>query len=141
TNEKTLPGTIDRKAERKSRRTIVFRAGIAALILSASAATVVRAQDSAFLACGQLSDRGQRIACLEDALEAASPQDATTSASPAMPQATVVAPAAPAMTPPAARAPSSEEPEPATGPVMTGSGPSDPSLLERLRNFGRGKNA
>jgi len=31
----------------------------------------VSAQDSAFLACGQLSDRGQRIACLEDALETA----------------------------------------------------------------------
>ena len=91
------------------------------------------AQDSAFLACERFTDRGQRIACLEDALEAATEETGTTQApaAPAAPPTTSVAPAprvAPAAPPVATPAPAANTAE---------ARDDDPSLLERLRNFGR----
>ncbi len=73
--------------------------------------TPALAQDSAFLACARFEDRGQRIACLEDALEAAT---AATGAA--------TAAAAPAT---------------ATAAAGTAAPGNDPSLLERIRSFGQ----
>jgi len=96
------------------------------------------AQDSAFLACGRFEDRGQRIACLEDALEAAlgaqaaaadsAPAAAASQAPVTSQAATGTAPAAPA---PAAQPPAAQPPAAAT--VSS----EERSLLDRIRNFGR----
>lgn len=96
--------------------------------------------DSAFLACANHSDRGQRIACLEDALQAAM-------AARESPTAAEVAPASAASAAVAA-APSpaqSPEPAPASTPSSQTSAATvatpttdDPSLLDRVRAFGRG---
>jgi hypothetical protein len=90
------------------------------------------AQDSAFLACAQYTDRGQRIACLEDALEAATAAQATVinQSSPAPAATTAPAVVQPAAPPP----PPSSQPQPATANETTAS---DPSLLDRLRGFGQ----
>lgn len=109
-------------------------------------ASSVFAQDSEFLACGQLSDRGQRIACLEDALEAAQhlpvpaqpasapPGDAVSVAPPAVPRAPSL-PAAPPAAPPTAPVAQGSVTAPAAAPA------GEPSLLERLGSFGRGATA
>lgn len=106
---------------------------LAAGSLSPALPALAQAQDSAFLACGRFEDRGQRIACLEDALEAAlgaqaavadsAPAAAASQAPVTSQAATGAAPAAPAPAaqPPAAATVSSEE----------------RSLLDRIRNFGR----
>lgn len=83
---------------------------------NAGLATQALAQDSAFLACARFEDRGQRIACLEDALEAAT----------AAPVAAVVAPE-PAAAPPAQTSASSSG--------------NEPSLLDRIRRFGQNEPA
>lgn len=98
------------------------------------------AQDSAFLACERFTDRGQRIACLEDALEAATAEDSAAEAVRPAPAerpaaASAPAPAAPAPAPaPAAPAPA---PAPAAAAPATAADAEDSSLLERLRGFGR----
>ena len=91
------------------------------------------AQDSAFLACGRFEDRGQRIACLEDALEAAlATQAAAADSAPAAAasQAPVTSQAATSAAP-AAQAPAAQPPAAAT--VSS----EERSLLDRIRNFGR----
>jgi hypothetical protein len=94
------------------------------------------AQDSAFLACARFEDRGQRIACLEDALEAAvGAQAGATRAAPAAPAAAAVPPAATAAAPvavPAAPAAAS-----VTVPATASSNNEQRSLLDRIRNFGQ----
>lgn len=88
------------------------------------------AQDSTFLACARFEDRGQRIACLEDALEAAVGAPATAAANgsaaapPAPLSATVAADSSPV--PAAVEARSTIE--------VTSE---ERSLLDRLRRFGR----
>lgn len=86
--------------------------------------------DSAFLACAAFADRGQRIACLEDTLEAAlaargtAPQAATAPAAPSP------ATAATTAATPASTATLSIDSTPAA--------PTDePSLLDRVRSFGK----
>jgi hypothetical protein len=106
--------------------------GSCALVLALIPLHAALAQDSAFLACEQFSDRGQRIACLEDALEAA------TAAEQEQPAAAPPVPAAsPAVT---------TTPAPPTPTITTRQAPAavaqeaeedGPSLLERLRNFGK----
>lgn len=99
------------------------------------------AQDSAFLACARFDDRGQRIACLEDALEAAvaapagvaGSAPAAPAAAPA-PPAVTVAPAAPAV--PAAPAAAGQAPT-AVAPATATTQDSERSLLDRIRNFGQ----
>jgi hypothetical protein len=101
------------------------------------------AQDSAFLACDRYSDRAERIACLEDALEAATAaeQNAAAGAAP-VPAAPQASSPAPVTAPPAARAappvaPAPAAPVAAEAAVAPADAENDPSLLERLRNFGR----
>jgi type IV secretory pathway VirB10-like protein len=109
----------------------------------------VHAQDSAFLACARHSDRGDRIACLEDALDAAlAAQEAQQRAqTPAQPQAST-----PAQVPPAAPA-VAEVPAPPVQPTAPAAAPANTappaptaanteteersSLLDRIRSFGR----
>jgi len=82
--------------------------------------------DSAFLSCARFEDRGQRIACLEDALEAA-----TTTAPAQTPEpAAAVAPAAAQSAPPAAA-------ESDTATAST----NERSVMERIRGFGQNKPA
>ncbi|HEY0963854.1 MAG TPA: hypothetical protein VGE69_16000 [Pseudomonadales bacterium] len=113
--------------------------GLAAILLPMP----VAAQDSAFLACERFSDRGQRIACLEDALEAATAQDAVPSqpASPAassQPAQSNVAPAATSEAPAASNAaPAASNQEPAATNQEPVASTEEASLLDRLRNFGR----
>lgn len=113
----------------------------------------LQAQDSAFLACAQHSDRGQRIACLEDALEAAqttdTPQPATSQNTRSVPSppSTENQPAPGTIaTPPAVDhvTTRSPEPEPATAaesvtaPATAVSEANEQTTnTERLRNFGR----
>ena len=105
--------------------------------------------DSAFLACARHSDRGQRIACLEDALQAATaaqevrsvPAAAAAPSTPS-PQTTSDAPAAPVSATAAAPAATSAATSTATTATTTAAAPAaepgdDPSLLERVRSFGR----
>ncbi len=95
--------------------------------------------DSAFLACANHSDRGQRIACLEDALQAAmAARESQTAATPA--------PASAAPAGAAAASVSTQSPEPAAATAPSPQTPAatvttrteDPSLLDRVRAFGRG---
>jgi hypothetical protein len=100
------------------------------------------AQDSAFLACARFEDRGQRIACLEDALEAAvGAQAGATSAAPAAPAAAAVPPAATAAAPVAVPAVPAVPAAPAaasvTVPATASSNNEQRSLLDRIRNFGQ----
>jgi hypothetical protein len=100
------------------------------------------AQDSAFLACARFEDRGQRIACLEDALEAAvGAQAGATSAAPAAPAAAAVPPAATAAAPVAVPAVPAVPAAPAaasvTVPAAASSNNEQRSLLDRIRNFGQ----
>jgi hypothetical protein len=125
------------KTTRSPRTMFISISGIAAFLAFAAAPfdIAIAQEDSAFLACAEHSDRAQRIACLEDALEAAQP-------SPAAPVAQPVAPRNPAVgvTPPPA-------PVPPSAPAVTGveqtpaptaaTPENDPSLLDRLRNFGK----
>lgn len=85
------------------------------VMLAATLTTPASAQDSEFLACARFEDRAQRIACLEDALEASSSNTATDSSAAAdtaatsqpqtapvaPPEPTEAGPAAPVETPPA----------------------------------------
>ena len=102
------------------------------------------AQDSAFLACERFSDRGQRIACLEDALEAATAAtdaekrraEPAASPAPAPAPAPVEQAVEQAVVPPTRTAPPVAVES--ANPGETGTKDNeDPSLLERLRNFGR----
>lgn len=92
--------------------------------------------DSAFLACANHSDRGQRIACLEDALQAAMAARESQTAAPA-PTTTASSAAAtasaPAPQPAPAAAPSAQTPAAAVATPAE-----DQSLLDRVRAFGRG---
>jgi len=103
----------------------------ASLFLAATLASLnVMAQDSAFIACAQFTDRGERIACLEDALESAMAVQP-----PMNSQAITAAPAQPTVA-----VPRRNEPV-ATTSVTEKSAPAAreevPSLLDRLRNFGQ----
>lgn len=93
----------------------------------------VIAQDSSFMACAQFTDRGERIACLEDALDAAIAEQA-----PANAQANTPAPVQPTVL-----APHRTEPVAASVTENTAPATSDdaPSLLDRLRNFGQSDSA
>ena len=94
----------------------------------------VFAQDSAFLACGQYSDRGQRIACLEDTLDAALAAREPVSVAPAPgPAARGGAPAVSGTMPAAPMADSTPAVSADDQAEATGS---DTSLLERIRSFG-----
>ncbi|MGV3592761.1 MAG: hypothetical protein ACO1PZ_13825 [Gammaproteobacteria bacterium] len=134
-------------------RAFVYAGLCVCAIGTASMPLPAAAQDSAFLACERFSDRGQRIACLEDALEAATAAAegqaeegpaAQGGAEPAVTQAPAPAPAA---TPTPAPAEQVLVPQTHTAPpaVVESADPGattapeveDPSLLERLRNFGR----
>ncbi len=104
----------------------------------------VLAQDSAFLDCARHTDRGQRIACLEDALDAAlAAQEAQrnqTAAPPPAPARTPApevaeAPRVPAQNPvPAAPPVNATPPAPA---VTTAEPEERTSLLDRIRSFGQ----
>jgi hypothetical protein len=108
------------------------------LVLAFASFNAALAQDSAFLACEQYRDRGQRIACLEDALEAATAAEAAPTATAPESPARTVSPAAAATPPP----PPTAAPAPA---AATAAEPAEeengPSLLDRLRNFGRDETA
>lgn len=100
----------------------------------------VLAQDSAFLACARHTDRGQRIACLEDALDAAvaAQQGNQATAPPPAPARTPVpevaeAPPVPAQNP----APPPANSTPATPAVTTVEPEERTSLLDRIRAFGQ----
>lgn len=101
------------------------------------------ATDSAFLACARFSDRAQRIACLEDALEAATRAQGANAQTPAqapMPPAVAAQPAAPAPQAAPAPLPASAPPvPPATATVSVDPAPTteERSLLERVRAFGQ----
>lgn len=108
-----------------------------ALICTGAGADLALSQsasaDSEFLACARHSDRGQRIACLEDALQAAvaardAPNTAASAAVAAEPPAQA---AAPAPLPAPAAATGAAKPAVAEAPA------DDPSLLDRVRAFGR----
>jgi hypothetical protein len=104
----------------------------------------VLAQDSAFLACARHADRGQRIACLEDALDAAlAAQEAQRNPAAAPPPAPVRAPApevaeaspVPAQNAVPAAPPATTAP---TAPAVTATEPEErTSLLDRIRSFGQ----
>ena len=113
-------------------------AAIAMAALVSLASTGVRAQDSAFLACARHTDRGARIACLEDALDAAlDAQERNQNAGrPAAPEpAPAALPAAPVQNPVAAAPPVAEVP------AAPAAAPAEPaertSLLDRIRSFGQ----
>lgn len=91
-------------------------------------ATQALAQDSAFLACARFEDRGQRIACLEDALEAATQATAPSGAATVAPDAPAAPVAAATPVAPAAAAPPGQSSASSPG--------NESSLLERIRNFG-----
>lgn len=113
----------------------------AALTVSLGSHAVL-AQDSAFLACARHSDRGQRIACLEDALDAAlaAQQRNQAAAPPPAPARTPApevaeAPPVPAQTPvPAAPPVNTMPPAPAVSSAET---EQRTSLLDRIRAFGQ----
>jgi hypothetical protein len=124
-----------------------FRLPSSTLLLLLASATCLPqlavAQDNAFLACDRFADRGQRIACLEDALEAATNAEPTsaapaaaTAATPAPAQPSVAEPVAPAATP--APAATAVAPTPA---IVEAEEEDGPSLLDRLREFGRDDSA
>lgn len=96
-------------------------------VVAGGLATPALAQDSAFLACARFEDRGQRIACLEDALEAATDTQAAPTASMAPPAASTAAPAAAAT--PAAPV--------VAVPATASNNNEERSLLDRIRNFGQ----
>lgn len=113
-------------------------AAVAVTLLVSLASNALHAQDSAFLACAQYNDRGDRIACLEDALEAAlaaqeraqnTPRPAAPAAAPETP------PAAPAQNPVAVAPPATEPPE------ASAAAPAEreerTSLMDRIRAFGQ----
>lgn len=112
-----------------------LHAGLRACALSVALLPAqAAAQDSAFLACERFGDRGQRIACLEDALEAATAKEEAPAAAPAVPaQPQQPAVSVPATAPQAPAAVASDRGEE----HAAGSDDEGPSLLERLRNFGR----
>ncbi|MGA0806523.1 MAG: hypothetical protein ACO3PV_08420, partial [Pseudohongiellaceae bacterium] len=121
----------------------ILRSALVACVLVAGngLVTPALAQDSAFLACARFEDRGQRIACLEDALEAAvaapgsASSNVTTAASAAPAPASAVAPAPAAVTPTPATTANAAPPAPAdTGAAVSSE---ERSLLDRIRNFGR----
>ncbi len=116
-----------------SKRSLIF--GSCALVLALAPLPAALAQDSAFLACEQFSDRAQRIACLEDALEAATTaeQEQPVAAEPAAPAASPSPTTTP--TPPPPTITTREDPVPAA--VAEEEEEDGPSLLERLRNFGK----
>jgi hypothetical protein len=91
----------------------------------------VAQDDSAFLSCARFEDRGQRIACLEDALEAAT----TAAPGQTMVPAAAVAPAAAPSAPPSAAESAAAESDTAT--ASTG----ERSVMERIRGFGQNKPA
>jgi hypothetical protein len=98
---------------------------------------IALAQDSTFVACARYSDRGQRIACLEDALETAlSAQQGSQVTGPAAPVAESTQAARPvAPNPVAANPPPSTPPE---APVASAEEQGErSSLLYRIRSFGR----
>lgn len=105
--------------------------GLALVILPASlASNAARAQDSTFLACARFDDRGQRIACLEDALDAALSTQDSAQETESPPAAEIsVAPAAPAQNPVAA--------SPAQVPAEEAEPEERSSLLDRIRSFGQ----
>lgn len=131
------------KVEKMPRRMFVALLATATVLAGGTQPfNVALAQDGAFLACGELSDRGQRIACLEDALEAAQDGGIATPAQPAVPArpdpAVVVSPApAPAPAVPPQAPASATAPIAAEAPAIVTAPENDPSLLERLRNFGQ----
>lgn len=90
---------------------------LATLALAASPCRTALAQESAFVACDRYTDREQRIACLEAALEAATAEPAP---------------------PPAAAdpAPVADTPAAQTGQGAAAEG-RDPPLSERAADFGR----
>jgi hypothetical protein len=96
---------------------------------SSGLVTQALAQDSAFLACARFEDRGQRIACLEDTLEAATAAQAE-----ATPGAAAIIPAAPV----AAPAPMAAE---TAVPATAGAPGNERSLLDRIRTFGQDQSA
>lgn len=99
------------------------------LALLFSAALPAEAQqDSAFLSCARFADRGQRIACLEDALEAAVGPEAIGSSAAAMPESPSTGPA---------ESPAAGMPTQASVPAEVTGGAQETSLLERIRNFGQ----
>lgn len=126
------------KTTRTARKMFDSMIGLAAVLAFAAPFNSAMAQDSAFLACGQYSDRGKRIACLEDALEAAMATRDTPLAQPAPPVTRNSAVAdAPVTTPAAA-------PVRADAPIAAPAAPvteNDQSFLDRLRNFGKGETA
>lgn len=87
-------------------------------------ASVIAATDSDFLACARFDDRGQRIACLEDALEKALSA-----------QRDNAAPAPAAAVSPGGGTPSVANDTPAAGAAAAAS--ETPSLLDRVRAFGK----
>lgn len=101
------------------------------MILPASGQSIDN--DSAFLACARFTDRGQRIACLEDALETALAAQGAAAQAPASPAPTVVTtPAAPAIA-----APPPATPVPSVTVDTPPASDNGPSLLDRVRAFGR----
>lgn len=112
-----------------------------ALIVTLAATFTVPAlaQDSEFIACARFDDRAQRIACLEDALEASVPgtaEDSNTAAGRATPpQAQTAAPA------PAVPRESSETTQAAaveTSPIEKNAVRTD-NDAERIENFGQAR--
>jgi len=100
--------------------------------------------DSAFLACARFADRGQRIACLEDALESALAARSTAAQASGAPGSPVV----PTSTAPTPAATTTSTPTASTAPLPAASAPAvtvdtpaaavaGPSLLDRVRTFGR----
>ncbi len=114
-----------------------FRRSLSALLLGGATLMpfhAANAQDSAFLACDRYTDRAQRIACLEDALEAATEAQEPSPA----PAAPAVAAPAPAERPAATARPTNPAPAVTTAaPAAVAEEEEGPSLLDRLRNFGR----
>ncbi|MES2604289.1 MAG: hypothetical protein V4603_05085 [Pseudomonadota bacterium] len=112
---------------------------LASPFVAAPAWSQPAANDSAFLACARFADRAQRIACLEDALEAATRAQGAT-AQPPTPPSIAIQPAAPAtQAAPAPRPTPAPAAPPATATVSVDPAPTseERSLLERVRAFGQ----
>jgi hypothetical protein len=120
---------------------ITFAAALPVVVPAIVASSAALAQDSTFMACARHTDRGQRIACLEDALDAALAAQESSPATSQARSAAPVVPAAPEVPPVRTQNPAPAALTANTVPETASVTPPEPeergSLLERIRSFGQ----